>query len=233
MNIAEYPTNQLIQIVSRLIESLLESNQHLPDKKITYFHSRTIPNITIQSYLSRIHKFAPFDNEALISMLIYFDRVHKLNKGFHINAFNIHRLVIASIVVAVKFTSDVFYSNARYAKVGGLPLKELNQLEVEFLFFADFQLHITLNDLQEYANQLLSHAVHQQSTTVATYQIVPSPTHTPSTSPKTTTTTTTAVSLPLTPPYSNKSSLKRHHPYQRSNHHTSKKLGLISPKDFI
>lgn len=142
-------------------------------------------------------------------------------------------LTLISIVVAVKFTSDVFYSNARYAKVGGLPLKELNQLEVEFLFFADFQLHITLNDLQEYANQLLSHAVHQQSTTVATYQIVPSPTHTPSTSPKTTTTTTTAVSLPLTPPYSNKSSLKRHHPYQRSNHHTSKKLGLISPKDFI
>ncbi|KAG0348086.1 hypothetical protein BG005_011739, partial [Podila minutissima] len=42
--------------------------------------------------------------------------------GFRINSFNIHRLLITTVMVAAKFTSDLFYSNARYAKVGGLNL---------------------------------------------------------------------------------------------------------------
>lgn len=37
--------------------------------------------------------------------------------GFRINSFNIHRLLITCLMVAAKFTSDLFYSNARYAKV--------------------------------------------------------------------------------------------------------------------
>ncbi|KAI8380176.1 cyclin PHO80-like protein, partial [Blakeslea trispora] len=114
------------------------------------FHSRAIPNITVHSYLARIHRFAPFTNEALLSILIYFDRISRLDQTFTINSFNIHRLLITSVVVASKFTSDIFYANTRYAKVGGLPLLELNQLELEFLFLIDFQLHVQLEDLQAY-----------------------------------------------------------------------------------
>jgi hypothetical protein len=39
------------------------------------------------------------------------------SNGFRINSFNIHRLLITSLMIAAKFTSDLFYSNARYAKV--------------------------------------------------------------------------------------------------------------------
>ncbi|KAI9301047.1 hypothetical protein BJ944DRAFT_12247, partial [Cunninghamella echinulata] len=73
-----------------------------------------------------------------------------------------------SVVVASKFTSDVYYPNSRYAKVGGLPLLELNQLELEFLFLCDFQLLVPLEDLQEYGNQLLQHAVHKSLPTPPT-----------------------------------------------------------------
>ncbi|KAI8076668.1 cyclin-domain-containing protein [Gilbertella persicaria] len=138
---------------------MLSTNNQIPNTCITYFHSRAIPNITVYSYLVRIHKFAPFTNEALLSVLIYFDRISKLDQGFTINSLNIHRLLITSILVASKFTSDVFYANSRYAKVGGLSLVELNQLELEFLFLIDFELYVELQDLQAYANQLLSHAI--------------------------------------------------------------------------
>ncbi|KAI9283192.1 cyclin-domain-containing protein [Sporodiniella umbellata] len=158
MNIKLYPTQHLIKIVSELLESILQSNSLIPDLNITHFHSRSIPGISIFSYLSRIHKFAPFDNEVLISVLVYFDRITNLNQGLHINAYSVHRLLIASILIASKFTSDTFYSNRRYAKVGGVSLQELNQLELQFLFSVGFQLRITLEDLQEYADQLLLHA---------------------------------------------------------------------------
>lgn len=43
--------------------------------------------------------------------------------------------------------------------MGGIPLQELNQLELEFLFLIHFQLYIPFKDLQDYANQLLSHSI--------------------------------------------------------------------------
>ncbi|KAN0061691.1 cyclin-like protein interacting with PHO85 [Thecaphora frezii] len=76
-------------------------------------------------------------------------------KGFAIDSYNVHRLVIAGVTVASKFFSDVFYTNSRYAKVGGLPVHELNQLELQFLLLNDFRLTIPLDEMQRYADQLL------------------------------------------------------------------------------
>jgi hypothetical protein len=76
-------------------------------------------------------------------------------RGFAIDSFNVHRLVIAGVTVASKFFSDVFYTNSRYAKVGGLPVHELNQLELQFLLLNDFNLMISLEEMQKYADQLL------------------------------------------------------------------------------
>lgn len=76
-------------------------------------------------------------------------------RGFAIDSYNVHRLVIAGVTVASKFFSDVFYTNSRYAKVGGLPVHELNQLELQFLLLNDFSLVIPLEEMQRYADQLL------------------------------------------------------------------------------
>ncbi|KAF9986767.1 hypothetical protein BGZ65_006311 [Modicella reniformis] len=75
--------------------------------------------------------------------------------GFRINSFNIHRLLITCLLVAAKFTSDLFYSNARYAKVGGLSLLELNQLELELLFTTKFELNVKEDKLQRVGDALL------------------------------------------------------------------------------
>ncbi|KAK9369056.1 cyclin-domain-containing protein [Lipomyces kononenkoae] len=74
---------------------------------------------------------------------------------FVMDSYNIHRLVIAGVTVASKFFSDVFYKNSRYAKVGGLPLEELNHLELQFLLLSDFRLAIPLEELQRYGDLLL------------------------------------------------------------------------------
>lgn len=83
---------------------------------------------------------------------------HPGMKGFAVDSYNVHRLVIAGITVASKFFSDVFYTNSRYAKVGGLPVHELNQLELQFLLLNDFNLVVPLGELQSYADQLLAYA---------------------------------------------------------------------------
>ncbi|CAG8120897.1 unnamed protein product [Penicillium olsonii] len=78
-----------------------------------------------------------------------------LSNFFVVDSFNIHRLVIAGVTCASKFFSDVFYTNSRYAKVGGLPLVELNHLELQFLLLNDFRLAISVEELESYGTMLV------------------------------------------------------------------------------
>ncbi|KAB8336690.1 hypothetical protein FH972_021001 [Carpinus fangiana] len=79
-----------------------------------------------------------------------------LSQFFVVDSFNIHRLVIAGVTCASKFFSDVFYTNSRYAKVGGLPLPELNHLELQFLVLNEFKLSISVEELEAYATMLVA-----------------------------------------------------------------------------
>ncbi len=95
-----------------------------------------------------------------------------LSQFFVADSYNIHRLVIAGVTCASKFFSDVFYTNSRYAKVssfvtsqlkhvtnpiqvGGLPLVELNHLELQFLILNDFRLAIPVEELEAYGTMLV------------------------------------------------------------------------------
>ncbi|KAH8074932.1 cyclin-domain-containing protein [Cristinia sonorae] len=136
------------------------SREALSSTSSLTFHARNIPSISLEAYLIRILKYCPASNEVFLSLLVYFDRMSKLAKEangrlFVIDSYNIHRLVIAGVTVASKFFSDVFYTNSRYAKVGGLPQGELNQLELQFLLLNDFRLMISVEEMQSYAEQLI------------------------------------------------------------------------------
>lgn len=136
------------------------------------FHGTNIPGISLHAYLTRVLKYCPVTNEVFLSLLVYFDRIarkaNNLQKKkkekdeneeseqlFVMDSYNIHRLIILGITVSSKFFSDIFYKNLRYAKVGGLPLEELNYLELQFLLLLDFKLMISVEDLQNYGDLLL------------------------------------------------------------------------------
>ncbi|KAF2671284.1 cyclin-domain-containing protein [Microthyrium microscopicum] len=78
-----------------------------------------------------------------------------LSHFFVVDSFNVHRLVIAGVTCASKFFSDIFYTNSRYAKVGGLPLAELNHLELQFLLLNDFRLAVPLEEMEAYGTMLV------------------------------------------------------------------------------
>ncbi|KZF26781.1 cyclin-domain-containing protein [Xylona heveae TC161] len=80
---------------------------------------------------------------------------YNLSHFFVVDSYNIHRLVIAGVTCASKFFSDVFYTNSRYAKVGGLPLVELNHLELQFLVLNEFRLSIPVETLDAYGTMLV------------------------------------------------------------------------------
>lgn len=66
--------------------------------------------------------------------------------------------MITSVLLAAKFFDDAYYNNAYYAKVGGVLVEEMNNLETQFLFKIDFSLRVQPEVFEKYEAELVSHA---------------------------------------------------------------------------
>jgi len=116
----------------------------------TCFHAVRRSPVSIQEYLHRIVTWFPCRDECLVLGLVYIDRIVKWHPGFVVSGLNIHRLLVTSIMLAVKFSEDVFFSNAHYAKVAGLSVSELNKLEQRFVQLLHWRLHVLPEEFHHY-----------------------------------------------------------------------------------
>lgn len=149
-------------IVSNLIKILTRSltknkarrhyNQILKRQSKMIFTSLAIPSISIDDYFNRIISMASIEDSVIISAFIYLDRLCRLNIALVDN--NIHKLMLTAIVIAIKAHYDRHYSNAIYAKIGGITLKEMNMMEHEFLNLLRFDTYINEDLYTKYETYL-------------------------------------------------------------------------------
>ncbi|MBA0583384.1 hypothetical protein Gohar_006449 [Gossypium harknessii] len=102
--------SNLITFLSSLIQKVAESNDlncGFQAQKISVFHGLTRPTISIQSYLHRIYKYANCSPSCFIVAYVYLDRFAQRQPSLPINSFNVHRLLITSVMVAAKFMDDM------------------------------------------------------------------------------------------------------------------------------
>ena len=59
-------------------------------------------------------------------------------------------MVLSSVLIAIKYNEDDYYSNLYYSKVGGISNSELNTLEYEFLKLIYFKLWIDMTEYEKY-----------------------------------------------------------------------------------
>ena len=144
----------LVPIVAKLLLQLVDANDKAPMDKdhITVFHAQKAPAVSVMDYSERIAKYSSCSYCCFVVGVIYMDRFiqqqRHMQKDFHVHSLNVHRILLASVMVAAKFLDDFYYSNEFWAKIGGVPNAELNTLELEFLFMTNFDLHVRISALQ-------------------------------------------------------------------------------------
>lgn len=132
----------LVVLISNMLMELVRFNDAIPlkDGRLTRFHSRAPPAISIKDYLQRLTTHATLSPPILLSMVYYIDRLCALYPAFTISSLTVHRFLITSATVASKGLSDSFWTNNTYARVGGVRLKELALLELEFLWRVEWRI---------------------------------------------------------------------------------------------
>jgi len=158
-DICQVSDAELIRGVGIALSSMATLAEGKPIQR-TPFHSIRVPGVSIESYMARISKFFHCSTGCYILALIYIDRIIKCSPGFVVCNSNVHRLLITAMVLAAKNHDDEYYSNAFYAKVGGVVGTELNSLELRFLQTLKWKLHVTTEEYNMYRQMV--------STTVAT-----------------------------------------------------------------
>ncbi|MCJ1410472.1 hypothetical protein MMC19_004557 [Ptychographa xylographoides] len=132
----------LVLLISNMLMELIRFNDEIPlkDGRLTRFHSRAPPAISVMDYLQRLTTHATLSPPILLSMVYYIDRLCALYPAFTISSLTVHRFLITSATVASKGLSDSFWTNNTYARVGGVSLKELALLELEFLWRVEWRI---------------------------------------------------------------------------------------------
>ncbi|KAI8912962.1 cyclin PHO80-like protein, partial [Powellomyces hirtus] len=69
------------------------------------------------------------------------------------------RLLVCALMTGMKLLLDNTYTNRTWEKVCGIPVAELNVMEMEFLVQLDFNIHVSESEYYRWL-QHIEHAVH-------------------------------------------------------------------------
>ena len=113
------------------------------------------PSISVKDYLERLYKYTKINSSTIVMILIYIDRLCNINK-LKLTYSIIHKLILSSMVVAIKYNEDKYYPMKFYAKLGGISLLELNFLELYFISLINFNLFIKKELFDKYNDYIYS-----------------------------------------------------------------------------
>ena len=75
---------------------------------------------------------------------------------FILTYYNIHKLILSSFILSIKYNEEIYYSMIYYSKIGGVSVIELNNLEFEFFILIKFKLFVQTTLFEKYYNDLMS-----------------------------------------------------------------------------
>jgi hypothetical protein len=114
---------------------------------LTWFHSRVVPHASLDdvfdSVAKRIRTFdAATGRAAVVLMRRYSDHT-----GLAITTFMVHRLFLASLIVAAKAHHDLVVRNCDFARVARIDPREVYRLELALCVGVDWRTLVTCGDV--------------------------------------------------------------------------------------
>jgi hypothetical protein len=158
---------QHLGAVSCVLDNIVKKNDARRLHENCSFSSTRVPDLSIHDYVHRLSKYFKCSSTMFVLVLMYIDEVIAAAKtqgeNIVICSQTVHRLIITTLVVAVKYFEDSHYSNRFYAEVGGISLQELNKLETAFLLFLKWDVDVDVVRHNSYSAQIQSHCTHCSS----------------------------------------------------------------------
>eukprot|EP00960_Hanusia_phi_P030736 748819-Hanusia_phi.AAC.4 len=145
---------RLVAVIAVMLQETVQATLNLSRcTKLSSFDGPK-PHLSASSYVRRIMKYSEASPCCLVVGAIYLERLKKRDEMVALTMYNFQRLFLVAVMLASKFLDDTYASNRIWADIGGLTIKELNHLELEFLYRIAFSLSISREEYDWYAEEL-------------------------------------------------------------------------------
>ncbi len=128
--------NAYIERVQNILTPNIKRKDYYKKIKFTkdgHFRNKNKPSINLLDYLTRIIEYTEIEFSTLVLSLVYLERICK--EKIFLNEYNIHRILLMSVIMAYKYNEDNKCDREYLSKIGGISAKEIAQLEYEFFDF--------------------------------------------------------------------------------------------------
>jgi hypothetical protein len=142
-------TEHLLLQMSMTLEEMTENTTPSANCPLSLLTPPTMPLLTL---FNRFVKYAEFKEHNFIVMMLIIEIYLETNKQTVLHKLNLFPVVIASLTIGSKITDDTYWENKYISKVSGMPLKDLNYIELTFFLIIHKYFAFTDNNYNFYKN---------------------------------------------------------------------------------
>jgi len=110
------------------------------------------PSFDIGFYVATIIRYARLSDQAIVIAVVYIDRI-LCDRGFTLNALNVHRLTLTSLIMATKYQDGydgAVHGSKFWAEVNGLDVAEIVAMEIEFARLLNWAFYVCPEEYESY-----------------------------------------------------------------------------------
>ena len=149
--------NKLELKIAEILTEISNQNSNIEYNPDDPFSTKSPSKVTLQYFFGRIKKYTKIEKSTIIIILIYADRMC-ITSGIILNPHNIHRIILGCLLLAIKYNEDLYFTNEQYAKVGGVSIQELNDLEIYSIQLLNFNLFISEDIYEKYIQYISNYS---------------------------------------------------------------------------
>ena len=145
--------SQIIKAIVANLNDIIEENRKRINMKYiskdNIFYLEQLPNISFGDYILHLMKNTHINISTLILAVIYIDKFCEKFK-YVLTLHNIHRIILISIFISMKYNEDCFVNANIYAQIAGVCTENLLNLELNMCVALEFGFYVEEQLYQQY-----------------------------------------------------------------------------------
>ena len=145
--------SQIIKAIVANLNDIIEENRKRINMKYiskdNIFYLEQLPNISFGDYILHLMKNTHINISTLILAVIYIDKFCEKFK-YVLTLHNIHRIILISIFISMKYNEDMFVNANIYSQIAGVSTEDLLNLEYNMCVALEFGFYVKEELYQQY-----------------------------------------------------------------------------------
>ena len=145
--------SQIIKAIVANLNDIIEENRKRINMKYiskdNIFYLEQLPNISFGDYILHLMKNTHINISTLILAVIYIDKFCEKFK-YVLTLHNIHRIILISIFISMKYNEDMFVNANIYSQIAGVSTEDLLNLEYNMCLALEFGFYVKEELYQQY-----------------------------------------------------------------------------------